>query len=177
MRSWRWYSKVAFALLVAGSAYFGWSTLWTDSGIWRSLLSVAVALSPFAIAIVIWTLNDSSKRAFEDYLRRELKYWYLICSIKGFYTESLEARLQEQFVLQLSSCWMYCPDDVIHKLYAFMDAVQRDGGTSDAMKSSAEAELMAAIRKDSYRTMRRGKTALTATDFRHLSVPLKPSDR
>ena len=32
MRSWRWYSKVLFALLVVAYAYWVWPTPWRDEG-------------------------------------------------------------------------------------------------------------------------------------------------
>ncbi len=33
MRSWRWYSKVLFALLVAAFAYWVWPTPWRDHSV------------------------------------------------------------------------------------------------------------------------------------------------
>jgi hypothetical protein len=133
-----------------------------------SSIPLAVAAIGILGAVLTYGLNERSKRAHEDDSRREDKYWYLISSIRGFYSRSLDRELQKRFILQVSSCWMYCPDEVVRKVYAFIDAVIADGDSSDCHKEQAEGELMATIREDSYGRRFRKKSRLTAPDFRSL---------
>jgi hypothetical protein len=118
--------------------------------------------------LLAYLLNERSKRAYDDNARREAKYWYLLQSIRGFYSASLDPKLQAELVLQAASCWMYCSDEMIRSVYAFIDAVIADGDSSDSRKQRAEAELVVAMRRDSYGKRFKGNTALKASDYRSL---------
>jgi len=48
MRSWRWYSKVLFALLIAAFGYYVWPTPWTY---YQLNPSVSAADGPYATSI------------------------------------------------------------------------------------------------------------------------------
>jgi hypothetical protein len=144
-----------------------------NQGTWATTLfvsSIPLLASLLAFLGAVWTYvrNEKDKRAYEYESRREYKYWYLLQSMRGFYSPSLDPKLQAEFALQVASCWMYCPDEMVRKVYAFVDAVIADGDSSDSRKQQAEAELMAAIRQDSYGKRFRQKTTLTASDYRSL---------
>ena len=107
---------------------------------------------PLIGAVFAWFANERLKRSWEQYQRKEDRYQELIKSLKGFHasTWSPEERKvhKNHFIDQLNLCWMYCPDDVILKAYAFIDSVHTDQVSSDAVKERALGELILEIRKD-----------------------------
>ena len=64
---------------------------------------------------------------------------------------------------------MYCPDDVIQKAYAFIDAVHVDQVSSDEETEKALGELILAIRKDLISRKVLSNTSLSPKDFRVLT--------
>lgn len=118
--------------------------------------------------LVTWYLNERSKRIYEEYKRKEERYSELIRSLRGFYVDSLNKELKTEFLNQLNLCWMYCPDEVIHKAYNFLLMVHTDQKHSDEEKEKAVGELMVAIRKDLISRKPLGKTNIRPEDFRHL---------
>lgn len=132
------------------------------------LIPVIGAVIAFVSGLVTWYLNERSKRIYEEYKRKEEKYLGLIRSLRGFYVDSFNKELRTEFLNQLNSCWMYCPDEVIHKAYNFLLMVHTDQKHSDEEKEKAAGELMLAIRKDLISKKPLGKTNLKPEDFRHL---------
>lgn len=132
------------------------------------LIPVIGAVIAFVSGLVTWYLNERSKRIYEEYKRKEEKYLGLIRSLRGFYVDSFNKELRTEFLNQLNSCWMYCPDEVIHKAYNFLLMVHTDQKHSDEEKEKAVGELMLAIRKDLISKKPLGKTNLKPEDFRHL---------
>ena len=117
--------------------------------------------------IVTWCKNERSKRIYEEYKRKEEKYSELIRTLRGFYVDSFSKELRAEFLNQLNLCWMYCPDEVIHKAYNFLSTVH-DQKHSDEEKERAVGELILAIREDLISRKLLKKTGLRAEDFRHL---------
>jgi ABC-type multidrug transport system fused ATPase/permease subunit len=128
---------------------------------------------PVIVATVVWFLNERSKRAAEAYERKEQKYSALIEALQGFY-ESIDleqARQQKSaFLSELNKCWLYCPDSVILKVYAFLETVHTEAKFSDEVKEQALGVLMVAIRKDLLDRKVMTGTNLSATDFKHLKA-------
>jgi hypothetical protein len=128
---------------------------------------------PLAGAALAWFLNERRKRSAEEYERKEKKYSALIDALQGFYVATQPSKAQElkaQFLGELNKCWLYCPDDVIRKAYAFLATVHTGANSSGDAKERAVGEFIVAIRKDllSRRSVR--STELTAQDFKHLRV-------
>ncbi len=119
---------------------------------------------------VTWLLNERSKRIQEDYRRKETKYTELIKSLKGFYVDSFDKKLRDEFLSQLNQCWMYCPDDVIEKAYKFLETVQVGKKYSDKEKEIAVGEFILAIRKDLINRKPLKKTNLKPENFKHLKT-------
>lgn len=134
------------------------------------LIPVIGAVIVFVSGLATWYLNERSKRIHEEYKRKEEKYSGLIRSLRGFYVDSFNKELRSEFLNQLNLCWMYCPDEVIHKAYNFLLMVHTDQRHSDEEKEKAVGELMLAIRKDLTSRKPLGKTNLTPRDFRHLKA-------
>jgi len=131
-------------------------------------IPVIGAVLAFVSSLVIWCLNERSKRIYEEYKRKEEKYSGLIRSLRGFYVDSFNKKMRTEFLNQLNLCWMYCPDEVIHKAYDFLLMVHTDQEHSDEEKEKAVGELMLAIRKDLISRKPLGKTNLRPEDFKHL---------
>ena len=117
---------------------------------------------------VTWYLNERSKRVYEEYKRKEEKYSELIRSLRGFYVDSSSKELTTEFLNQLNLCWMYCPDEVIHKAYNFLFMVHTDQKHSDEDREKAVGEFILAIRKDLISRKPLRKTNLKPEDFKHL---------
>jgi Pyruvate/2-oxoacid:ferredoxin oxidoreductase delta subunit len=139
-----------------------------EQGTVNILIPVIGAVIAFVSVLVTWYLNERSKRIYEEYKRKEEKYSGLIRNLKGFYDDSLNKELKTEFLNQLNLCWMYCPDEVIHKAYDFLRKVRTDQKHSDEEKEKAVEELMLAIRKDLISRKPLRKTSLRPEDFKHL---------
>ncbi len=138
---------------------------------WGDELKIVV---PVVVAVVVWLLNEYSKRQWERYKRKEDRYVTLVECLKGFYenTEQTDAReKKEEFLNQLALCWLYCPDAVIHEAYNFLAHVHTGVNKSDKEKEQALGAFVLAVRKDllQERLWWWKKTKLNAQDFRNLS--------
>ncbi len=134
------------------------------------LIPVAVALVAFGGGLATWFLNERSKRVYEEYKRKEEKYLGLIRGLRGFYVGSENSELKTEFLNQLNLCWMYCPDEVIHKAYNFLNMVHTERKHSDEEKEKAVGEFMLAIRQDLINRKPLRKTSLKSEDFKHLKA-------
>jgi len=132
------------------------------------LIPVIGAVIVFISGLVTWYLNERSKRIYEEYKRKEEKYSELIRSLRGFYVDSFNKDLRTEFLNQINLCWMYCPDEVIHKAYNFLLMVHTDQKYSAEEEEKAVGEFILAIRKDLISRKPVGKTNLKPEDFRHL---------
>lgn len=124
---------------------------------------------PLFGAVVAWLVNEWRKRIWEQYQRKEEGYKELLRCLKGFYVGS-SAELKSEFLNQLNRCWLYCPDNVIKKGYAFLDTVHTSSLSSDQKKEKAMGDFVAAIRSDLLSRKLVRKTLLTGEDFKHLDV-------
>ena len=101
--------------------------------------------------------------------KRTTKSWCV--AYKGFYVEAGDAdRLKAEFLDQLNQCWLYCPDEVIRKGYAFLDTVHARQRQPDEAKEKAMGDFVVSIRRDLLSRKLIRSTALTEADFRHLKV-------
>ncbi|MCR4313675.1 MAG: hypothetical protein NUV84_00305 [Candidatus Uhrbacteria bacterium] len=130
---------------------------------WLSFLTITAGF-------ITWGLNERSKRIAEDFSRKETKYMELIRCLQGFYVGSEDKDLKAEFLKQLNLCWMYCPDDVIRKVYQFLGTIHTDPSYGSLTKEDAVGEIMLAIRQDLIERKRFRNTELTARDFQHLKV-------
>jgi len=122
------------------------------------------------LAIILWFLNERSKRQTEEYKRKEESYKELLSTLRGFYVETKNTDLKTKFLDQINLCWLYTSDEVINKAYAFLDTVHTNAAVpySDEIKEEAVGALIVAIRKDLLSRKIVKNTKLKAKDFRHL---------
>lgn len=110
-------------------------------------LPLVITLLTVIAGLITWGLNEKSKRKLESYRKKEERYVELIKCMKGFYVNSTEPKLKENFLEQVNFCWMYCPDDVVEKLYNFLEIIKTSNSTSE-QKEMALGKVMVGIRKD-----------------------------
>lgn len=125
-------------------------------------------LTALLIVVITWLLNEWGKRHHENYIRKEQRYSALLKSLRGFYIESQDKELKEKFLNEVNQCWLYCPDRVIEKAYAFLNKVHTDNKFNGAGKEIALGELILEIRKDLYVQFPFKRTNLKAEDFKNL---------
>jgi len=125
---------------------------------------------PLLAAVVAWMFNERSKRAQEEYKRKEINYKALIASLRGFYVATQDTDVKRVFLDHLNECWLYCPDDVIEKANAFLETIKVGSNQSDGAKELACGELIAAIRRDMLSRRVVARTALGGCDFKHFGA-------
>lgn len=126
---------------------------------------------PLFGAVIAWFTNEWRKRIADQYQRKETNYKELLRSLRGFYVGASNAdELKSEFINQLNIAWLYCPDDIIKKGYAFLDTVHTEKASSDSKKELALGAFVVAIRHDLLSRKLVRKTKLSPTDFRHLGV-------
>ncbi|MES2229626.1 MAG: hypothetical protein V4540_17935 [Pseudomonadota bacterium] len=126
---------------------------------------------PLLGAVVAWFTNEWRKRVADQYQRKEANYKELVRSLRGFYVGAANAdELKLEFLNQLNISWLYCPDEVIQKGYAFLETVHAREAKSDEEKQLAFGAFVAAIRKDLLSRSLVHRTQLSAADFKHFSV-------
>jgi Pyruvate/2-oxoacid:ferredoxin oxidoreductase delta subunit len=129
---------------------------------------LVITLITVITGFITWGLNERSKRQQENYKRKEERYAELIKSIKGFYANLDNTSLKGNFIEQVNLCWLYCPDEVIKRLYDFLETVKTNSSTSEH-KEKLLGEAMVAIRQDLLKDTKL-KTKLTPQDFKIYSA-------
>jgi hypothetical protein len=147
---------------------------------WRDFLSTDFLkfflplFLPLAAGVVAWLVNENQRRRWEEYRRKEERYRELLKALQGFYATHDTARKQV-FLEELSLCWLYCPDEVIGKAYAFLDTVKTGVRATDQEKEAAAGAFVAAVRRDLLGKRLVSKTNLQGSDFRFLRVQVPSS--
>ena len=121
-------------------------------------------------SVFLWLLNKSQERKHEEYLRKEKRYETLIKKLSGFYVGSESKQQKDDFIKEGNLCWLYCPDEVIQKIYNFLSKVKVGEVNTDAEKEIAVGDLILAIRKDLISRKIVKQTNLKAKDFQNLSA-------
>ncbi|KAA0876358.1 hypothetical protein [Nitrincola tapanii] len=139
-------------------------------------------MAPVLTVVVGWLLNEKArrqaeldKRIFEQRKKKEESYRILLKSSKGFSEGQEDAELLKlAFLDELQLCWLHASDDVIKKIYAFIDSVHTD--SSEQIKAQKEhlfAEFVAALRNDTLSHKLIERSDLKSKDYRLL----KPNDK
>ena len=121
---------------------------------------------PLLAAVIAWFFNERQKRRWEEYQRKEENYKALLRASRGFYDGLQDAGKKTEFLEQLDICWLYCSDDMIRKVYGFLDTVKTGAQTADSEKFQALGGLVVAIRRDLMQRHVTRKTSLEAEDYK-----------
>lgn len=144
---------------------------------WKFFVGLSCSIAAWCWSVFVWAKSQSQQRAQDDYNRKEKLYRELLVSVSAFYKGGT-AVTAASFLEQVRLAWLYAPDEVVSKLYAFLSTqkaelpqVERDLGGQQTL-----AALVAAIRSDLFATVKR-KSYLTAAEFQHLTAidPPPPS--
>jgi len=137
---------------------------------WKFFVGLVGSVSAFCWSVFVWAKSQSQQRAQEEFTRKEKLYRELLVSVSAFYKGNT-AVSSKAFLEQVRLAWLYAPDDVIAKLYRFTSTQKADlaATTQDLEGARMLAELVAAIRLDLFRTIKK-QSRLTAADFQHLSA-------
>jgi Pyruvate/2-oxoacid:ferredoxin oxidoreductase delta subunit len=125
---------------------------------------------PLASAVIAWFVNERTKRKWQEYQRKEDRYKELLRAARGFYVQTNDTILKQTFIDQLNLCWLYCPDSVIKKGYAFLNTVHSSKKSTDQEKENALGNFIAAIRADLFSGIIFRRTKLRGQDFQHLQA-------
>lgn len=134
------------------------------------MLEVIAASIAILGSTIIWFCNKQKERIHEEYVRKEERYNSLIKTLAGFYVGSENKKDKDVFITEGNLCWLYCPDDVIQKLYNFLSKVEVGVRFSDEEKEMAVGQLMVAIRNDLISRKILKKSDLKPEDFKNLSA-------
>jgi len=127
--------------------------------------------APLFGAVVAWFVNEWRKRIWEQYQRKEESYRELLRCLKGFYVGATNTNeLKTEFLNQLNRCWLYCPDDVILKGYAFLNTVHAANPSPDEVKEKAMGNFVASIRSDLMSRKLVRSTKLSGKNFKLLNA-------
>lgn len=125
---------------------------------------------PLVSAVIAWYVNEWRKRLADQYERKEANYKELLRALHGFYEGAPGANdLKQEFLKQMSVSWLYCPDEVVRKGYAFLETVVGERRTNE-QKELAFGAFVLAIRQDMLSRRLVRSTALRATDYKHYRV-------
>lgn len=126
--------------------------------------------APLIGAVIAWFVNEWRKRIADQYQRKEANYKELLRTLNGFYVGAPNSdTLRVAFLEQLNLAWLYCPDEVIKKGYAFLDTIHKNSAATDADKELAMGALVSTIRADLVSRKLVSTTQLCGSDFKHLT--------
>ena len=126
---------------------------------------------PLGGAVFAWFMNEWRKRISDQYQRKESNYKELLRSLRGFYQGVANSeKLKGDFLDQLNIAWLYSPDEVIRKGYAFLKTTDGANRSTDAQREKAFGDFVAAIRADLLSRKLVKSTELEGGDFKHYGV-------
>ncbi len=131
---------------------------------WNSLIPIGAAFIAIIGSVILWILNERSKRRQETKERKEVRYVKLILTINGFYSDKGDKGMKDEFLKQVELCWMYCPDSVIYKAYQFLKMMETGDHTKEEEKK-VMGEFILEIRKDLIQNKELRNTQLKPEDF------------
>jgi hypothetical protein len=135
----------------------------------ENVLEIGALLLSALGAIAAWYFNERSKRAWEEYTRKENNYKQLLFALKGFFVATQSKELRDEFLQQVNLCWLYCPDEVIQKAYTFMDSVHTESTSGTEVSEKAMGDFVAAVRADMLTRKIVQRTSLKGEDFRRFA--------
>jgi len=120
---------------------------------------------PLAAAVIAWGANEWRKSALSERERREERYRRILESSRGFQEGAPDSQKTE-FLQEVDLCWLYCGDDVIKAMYAFLDSVTTGSNSTATQRDETFKRLVLAMRNDLWSVWPVRTTKLTAADFR-----------
>ncbi|MCK5493464.1 MAG: hypothetical protein KAJ14_10180 [Candidatus Omnitrophica bacterium] len=139
---------------------------------WVPIIVILITLGG---SMLTWTANEKSKRLEEEFKRREERYSKLLDVMKGFYVGSTSTTQQQEFLKETDLSWLYCPDEIIRKAYAFLETLKPENKNRyspeelNKTQKTTLQELILAMRKDLIKREKLKETELKAEEFQILN--------
>ena len=112
---------------------------------------LTIIISPFIALIsglILWLLNEHSKRQHQVYLEKLKLYEELIISLEGFYLGATDKNKIQSFNRSMAIAWMYCSKEVLEKGDAFLEKTRLNNDFSDEQRDHALDAFIKSIRQD-----------------------------
>jgi len=134
---------------------------------WKYAIGIGGALATWIWSVFTWLKLQAAQRAQNEFQRKEALYRELLRALTGFYRDGTDSAVA-LFLEHVRLAWLYAPDEVIHRLYAFLNTQRVEVPPTEKNERGKEtmAEAVAAIRRDLFSTAGR-TTMLTSADFGH----------
>ena len=130
----------------------------SDVGFWKIFI-------PAISGIIVWRLNEKSKRLHEEFIRKEERYKNLLQALDGFSGKGKDnPELRNKFLKELELAWLYCPDEIIASVNHFLKELKRTESTQDDIRLAIK-KIIFSIRKDLLSRKVVKKTTLKAEDY------------
>lgn len=141
------------------------------------MTGIITALIAFIAGLTFNYFGKHWERQDRNRVEKAERYSKLLQCVVGFTegldkTDSNRAReLKSEFLQEVNLIWLYCPDNVIRKTYAFLDTVHEGKAkpATDKEKETALAEFVLALRKDMLDYEFPKATSLRPCDFKLLA--------
>ena len=120
-------------------------------------MELTVIISPFVAlisAVILWFLNERSKRRNAIYLEKLKLYEGLMKSVHSFYDRDGDKEkdtvkeIRQTFNNNICVAWIYASKEVIEKADAFLETTRTGNSFSSDDRSDALDLLVKAIRND-----------------------------
>jgi len=125
--------------------------------------------APVLIAVIIWYLNEISKRVEQQYQLKANTYSKILESLEGFY-EGGSIDQKKLLISEYRKLWLVSPDYVIENMNSFFDTVHASKQSSDNKKEEALGNLVTSLRTDLISNRRVTSTKLDAKDLKHIKA-------
>ena len=129
------------------------------------LLSIIAGLTS---SYLTYFYSQKSKKQQAILKFKEEKYGNMVILLQAFFDYAKSAPMKRRFLEESYKSWLYCSDNVINAINAFIKFMEdARGKTMDHEKGKALiGNIILEMRRDLL-----GKTDLTSTDFRYIKVP------
>jgi hypothetical protein len=151
-----------------------WLSESQEEGVVAKLLPLLLTLLTILGSVLIWYLNEKSKRELNIQKQKEERYKKMVICIKAFTTGSPDVTLRQEFIDQLNLSWVYCPDEVVKKgTYILETMIPNEVGLSkytNEEKVKAIGDFFVEIRKDVLNKNPNTKSNLKIEDYKSIGT-------
>lgn len=151
-----------------------WLSKSQEEGLITKILPFLIAFLTILGSVLVWYLNEKSKRELNIQKQKEERYKKMVICIKAFTTGNPDVTLRQEFIDQLNLSWVYCPDEVVKKgTFVLETMIPNDVGVSiytNEEKIKAIGDFFVEIRKDILNKSSNTKSNLKVEDYKSIGT-------
>ena len=132
---------------------------------WSTLISNLLLVTGVFIGFYKWTEEQKEKRKYDLYIKKEQIYLSLQKNMWGFYDNSFDMKKQQNFVEDIQTAWLYCPDSIIFICNNFIKSRIKNSNISKEEAEKIISKLMLEMRKDLLSNKYLEETNLSTSDY------------